>query len=96
VKIPRWIKQYKGIDIEIDVRSGKDFPDDLSSHKLIIQCGGCMVNRQFIQNRIRLASSQNVPITNYGVSIAYLHGILPRAIRPFPDALMELENIYYS
>ncbi len=85
VKIPRWLSQYTGKNLQFDVQAGKDIPEDLSSYKLIIQCGGCMVNRALILSRIRQAQSQNVAITNYGITIAYLHGILPRALQLFPD-----------
>ncbi|MFC1595849.1 [FeFe] hydrogenase H-cluster maturation GTPase HydF [Candidatus Margulisiibacteriota bacterium] len=83
VKIPRWLKQYKGVTPNFEFAVGKDFPDDLSKYKLIIQCGGCMVNRQLILSRIARARSQNIPITNYGVTIAYLFGILDRAVKSF-------------
>jgi len=87
VKLPRWLASVTGAALELDVRAGHDFPADLSAYDLIIQCGGCMVNRAAILSRIRLARTQGVPITNYGVAIAYLHGILPRAIQMFPEAM---------
>lgn len=87
VKLPRWLAAVTGAALEIDVRAGHDFPADLTSYDLIVQCGGCMVNRAAILSRIRLARTQGVPITNYGVAIAHLHGILPRAIRMFPEAM---------
>ncbi len=86
VKIPRWIKQYRGADVSFDVVAGKDFPKDLSKYKLIIQCGGCVVNHQLILSRIREAQAQGVATTNYGVAIAFLHGILKRALKVFPDS----------
>lgn len=84
VKIPRWLKQYTGKDIDFDIVAGRDFPGDLSKYSLIIQCGGCMANRQLVQTRILEAKKQNIPISNYGITIAYLHGILKRALEPFP------------
>ncbi|PKN45710.1 MAG: [FeFe] hydrogenase H-cluster maturation GTPase HydF, partial [Deltaproteobacteria bacterium HGW-Deltaproteobacteria-17] len=79
VKLPRWLATVTGARIEFDVRAGHDFPEDLTGYDLIIQCGGCMVNRAAILTRIRRAVAAGVPVTNYGVAIAYLHGILPRA-----------------
>lgn len=92
VKLPRWLASVTGAALELDVRAGHDFPADLTSYDLIIQCGGCMVNRAAILSRIRLARTQGVPITNYGVAIAYLHGILPRAIQMFPEAMSAWES----
>lgn len=83
IKIPRWLKQLKGLDLKFDIAAGKDFPADLSKYKLIIQCGGCMVNRRLILSRIEDAKKQNIPITNYGVAIAYLHVMLERVLKPF-------------
>lgn len=91
VKLPRWLTSVTGASLEFDVRAGHDFPEDLTGYDLIIQCGGCMVNRAAILTRIRRAVAQGVPVTNYGVAIAYLHGILPRAIRMFPEAMAEWE-----
>ncbi|MFH1428746.1 MAG: [FeFe] hydrogenase H-cluster maturation GTPase HydF [Candidatus Margulisiibacteriota bacterium] len=85
VKIPRWLKQFKGINVDFDYAVGKDFPEDLSPYNMVIQCGGCMVNRQLIVNRIRQSEAQQIPISNYGVVIAYLMGILDRALKPFPN-----------
>ncbi len=92
VKLPRWLTSYTGARLEFDVRAGHDFPDDLSGYDLVIQCGGCMVNRAAILSRIRTASSCGIPITNYGIAIAFLHGILPRAIEMFPEALAVWER----
>lgn len=78
-KIPRWIKERIKKEIKVEIVSGRDFPDDLKKYKLIIQCGGCMTNRKEILSRIYKAKSQNVPITNYGVTIAYLKNNLERA-----------------
>ena len=91
VKLPRWLGSVTGARLEFDVRAGHDFPDDLISYDLVIQCGGCMVNRAAILSRIRRTTGQGVPVTNYGVAIAYLHGILPRAIRMFPEAMAAWE-----
>ncbi len=83
IKIPRWLSEYTGAKLEIDVRAGRDFPSNLSEYKLVVQCGGCMHNRREILSRIERAQAAGVPITNYGVCISKLHGVLPRAVRPF-------------
>ncbi len=76
VKIPRLLKKRVGDGITIEMVAGADFPEDLSSYDLIIQCGACMVNRKLVQNRITKAKKYHVPISNYGIVIAYLNGIL--------------------
>ena len=87
VKIPRWLKGYVGGELEFTHVKGRDFPQDLSPYKLVIHCGACMWNRQEMLNRIRDCHRQGVPITNYGLVIAYSLGILERALAPFPEAL---------
>jgi len=87
VKIPRWLQQYVGGELEFTTVKGRDFPADLSPYKLVIHCGACMWNRQEMVNRIRECHRQGVPITNYGLVIAYALGILERALQPFPEAL---------
>ncbi|MBN1566335.1 MAG: [FeFe] hydrogenase H-cluster maturation GTPase HydF [Acidobacteria bacterium] len=84
VKIPRWIRQYTGVDLEFVHRQGHDFPKDLSSYQLIIQCGACMLNRREVISRILRCREAGVPITNYGVAITYSLGVLDRALSPFP------------
>ncbi len=69
VKLPRWISSYTGVDVMFDVRAGHDFPDDLTGYDLVIQCGGCMVNRAAMLSRFRRAREQGVPITNYGIPL---------------------------
>jgi [FeFe] hydrogenase H-cluster maturation GTPase HydF len=83
VKIPRWIRQYTGIDLEFVHRQGHDFPEDLKSYQLIIQCGACMQNRREVISRILRCREAGVPITNYGVVITYSLGVLDRALSPF-------------
>jgi [FeFe] hydrogenase H-cluster maturation GTPase HydF len=83
VKIPRWIRQYTGVDLEFVHRQGHDFPEDLSSYQLIIQCGACMLNRREVISRILRCREAGVPITNYGVAITYSLGVLDRALSPF-------------
>lgn len=80
VKIPALLSKRAGGQLNITIVSGKDFPDDLSPYKLIIHCGGCMFNRRLILNRISAAKRQNVPMTNYGITIAYLTGILDKIV----------------
>jgi len=83
VKIPRWINQKIGGKINFDVYTGHDFPEDVRQYKLIIHCGACTLNRKEMLSRIYEAKRQGIPITNYGVAIAYLHEQLERAISPF-------------
>lgn len=85
VKIPKWLEGYTGKKFQYAFTSGGEFPEDLSSYALVIHCGGCTLNPKEMAARQRLAKEQQVPITNYGVLIAALHGILPRALQPFPD-----------
>ena len=85
VKIPRWIREYTGKDIRIETTSGTEFPDDLTGYKLIIHCGGCMLNEREMKYRLSYAEDQGVPMTNYGILIAYVKGILKRSVEVFPD-----------
>ncbi len=78
VKLPKMLRRHLGDKIEIDIVAGNDFPKDLSTYDLIIHCGACMFNRQHVMSRIAMAKSQNVPITNYGVAMALLTGILSK------------------
>lgn len=87
VKIPRWLKKYTGKDIRIDVVSGKDYPDNLKEYKLVIHCGACMLTRREMLVRASRAKEAGVSITNYGICIAFLQGVLPRVLSPFPEAL---------
>lgn len=85
VKIPRWIREYTGKDIRIETTSGTEFPDDLTKYKLIIHCGGCMLNEREMKYRLSCAADQGVPMTNYGILIAYVKGILKRSVEVFPE-----------
>ena len=87
VKIPKWLEQRVGGKLEFTTHQGHDFPEDLSSYKLVIHCGACMTNRRAILNRVAKCRDAGVPITNYGLSIAYVLGIFERALEPFPAAL---------
>jgi len=92
VKIPRWIRQISGAQIEFEWASGTYFPKDIDRFDLIVHCGGCMLNRLEMQYRINLARQKNIAITNYGMLIASVQGILKRALKPFPSAYMLLEE----
>lgn len=92
VKIPRWIRQITGKKIEFEFTSGTQFPEDLSKYSLIVHCGACMLNKVAMDYRISTAKELGVPIVNYGVLIAYVQGILERALIPFPLAKMVWEE----
>ncbi|XPV76666.1 MAG: [FeFe] hydrogenase H-cluster maturation GTPase HydF [Desulfovibrio sp.] len=83
VKIPRWLTQYTGLELNFEFYSGHDFPEDLEKYALAIHCGGCMINRTEMLRRIRECKRRNVPMTNYGVAISKLQGVLERVIKPF-------------
>ncbi len=87
VKIPNWIKEYTNADIEFCFTSGGEFPEDLSQYALIVHCGGCMLNEKEMSYRLNKASESGIPIVNYGVAIAMMHGILERSLEPFPEIL---------
>ena len=82
VKIPRMLRQRIGQGLRIDIVSGTDFPEDLSGYDLIIHCGACMFNRRYVLNRIASARSRHIPITNYGLTIAWAKGILGKVALP--------------
>lgn len=87
VKLPKWLNNFTNKNLEIDFCSGTEFPNDLGKYKLIIHCGGCMLNEREVQSRMNMAIKQNVPFTNYGTSIAYMQGILERSLEIFPEFL---------
>jgi [FeFe] hydrogenase H-cluster maturation GTPase HydF len=87
VKIPRWLRQYVGVELDIRSSAGRDYPDDLETYKLIIHCGSCMLTRREMLSRIEKAKAKGVPITNYGVAISFVQGVLERTLAPFPAAL---------
>lgn len=82
VKLPRWIQEYTEKKLEFQFTSGTEFPIDLSEYALIVHCGGCTLNEREMKYRLKCAEDQNIPMTNYGICIAYLNGILERSIRP--------------
>ena len=91
-KLPKWIEMHTGAQPEFVFTSGTEFPDDLSPYKLIIHCGGCMLNEREMKYRMKCAADQGVSMTNYGVAIAHMHGILKRSLGPFPQIAEKLEN----
>ena len=91
VKIPRWLRQFVGVPIEIDIAGGVDLPEDLTPYQLVIHCGSCMTTRKHMLARLYRAERQNVPMTNYGVAISLLQGVLPRALECFPAAASAYE-----
>ena len=92
VKLPRWIKEYTGKNPEFIFTSGTEFPLNLSPYKMIIHCGACMLNEREMQYRIKCAVDQNIPFTNYGITIAYINGILKRTVEPFPQIYKLLDK----
>ena len=85
VKIPNWLKKYTGKDIRIETVSGTEFPEDLSPYRMVIHCGGCMLNEREVRFRMKCAKDAGIPITNYGVVIAYMQGILKRSTEMLPE-----------
>lgn len=85
VKIPRWIREYTGKKVQFETTSGTEFPDDLSRYRMVIHCGGCMLNEREMKYRLSCAQDQDVPMTNYGILIAYVKGILKRSVEVFPE-----------
>ncbi len=91
VKIPAWIEKFSGVKPEYTFTSGGEYPDNLSEYKVCIHCGGCMLNEKEMQSRIERCRNAGVPIVNYGVAIAHMHGILKRSLEVFPDMLSLLD-----
>lgn len=82
-KLPAWIRKYTGKNVEFSFTSGTEFPDELGEYSLIVHCGGCMLNEREMKYRLSCAEDQGVPMTNYGIIIAYMNGILERSLEPF-------------
>ena len=85
VKIPNWIKKHTEKDIHFDFTSGREFPEDLKGYALVLHCGGCMITERDVMSRMEKAKEENVPFTNYGITIAYMNGIHKRSIEVFPE-----------
>lgn len=92
VKLPRWLRQFVGGELRIDFSSGKHFPEEIGHYDLIIQCGACMVTRKHMLSWLYRAERQGVPMTNYGVAISLLQGVLPRALHCFPAAMLAYQD----
>ena len=91
VKIPNWLRKATGKELNIRVCSGTEFPDDLSGIALVVHCGGCMLNEREVRYRMKCAADQGVPITNYGILIAHLKGILKRSVEIFPELAAQIQ-----
>lgn len=92
VKLPNWLERFSSVRVKFAFTSGGEFPTDLSAYRLIIHCGGCMLNVAEMKHRLSLAKAAGVPMTNYGMAIAYVNGILERSLEPFsllPNRIME-------
>ena len=92
VKLPGWINGYTGKTLSYSFTSGTEFPDDVSEYALVVHCGGCMLNEREMTSRMERCTEQGVPVTNYGIAIAQMHGILKRSLTPFPEVLNLLEQ----
>lgn len=92
VKLPRWIQEYTKKNLSFSFCSGTEFPEDLSPYAVVLHCGGCMLNEREVRYRMKCAADQGVPMTNYGVAIAHIHGILRRSISMFPHLLAEFSD----
>ena len=84
VKLPQWLREYSGANLQFDTCSGREFPEDLSPYRLVVHCGGCMLNGRELDYRRKCAADSGVPFTNYGTAIAQVHGILKRSLEKFP------------
>ena len=83
VKLPAWIQKYTGKKLKFSFTSGTEFPEELGEYSLVVHCGGCMLNEREMKYRLSCAQDQGVPMTNYGILIAYMNGILERSLEPF-------------
>jgi [FeFe] hydrogenase H-cluster maturation GTPase HydF len=92
VKIPRWLRQFVGGELEIETFAGREVPENVSDFKLIIHCGTCMLNRSEMLSMLRKAREAGVPMTNYGMAVSFLQGAIRRTLAPFPEALMAYER----
>ena len=91
VKMPAWIEKHTGKKLKFAFTSGGDFPSDMSQYALVVHCGGCMLNEKEMKYRIGCCKESGIPVTNYGIAIAHMHGILKRSLELFPDILDELK-----
>lgn len=86
-KLPMWISKYTGKNLSFEFTSGGEFPEELSQYALVLHCGGCMLNGREMKSRLGISEAEGIPMTNYGISIAIMNGILKRSLAPFPDIL---------
>ena len=84
-KLPKLLKKFTGKDLQLDFCSGTQFSENICEYRIIIHCGGCMLNEKEMQYRLSLAREKGIPMTNYGVAIAYMNGILARSLELFPE-----------
>jgi [FeFe] hydrogenase H-cluster maturation GTPase HydF len=92
IKIPRWLRQFVGGDLQVSVTAGRDYPEDLKSYRLIIHCGGCMLTRREMLARIQRAKEASIPVTNYGLAISMTQGVIRRVLSPFPSAMIAFDR----
>jgi [FeFe] hydrogenase H-cluster maturation GTPase HydF len=92
IKIPRWLRQYVGSELQVDVSAGRDYPENLHQYRLIIHCGGCMLTRREMLSRLHKAQIEGIPVTNYGLAISFTQGVIRRVLSPFPSALISFEK----
>ena len=92
VKMPGWIEKFSGVTPTYEFTSGTAFPDDLTPYRVIVHCGGCMLQENEMQRRLRAAAEAGIPMVNYGIAIAQMHGILERSLELFPDTLAILQS----
>ncbi|QSH41793.1 [FeFe] hydrogenase H-cluster maturation GTPase HydF [Lentisphaerota bacterium ZTH] len=93
VKIPKWLRDYLGYELDIEVYAGRDYPENLNEFNLVIHCGSCMLNRRETLARLQKAQEAGVPVTNYGMCISYTQGVLERVLSPFPKALAAFKEV---
>ena len=92
IKIPRWLRQYVGGELQVDVSAGRDYPENLHQYRLIIHCGGCMLTRREMLSRLHKARVAGIPVTNYGLAISFTQGVIRRVLSPFPSALLSFDK----
>jgi len=92
IKIPRWLSQYVGGELKIDIAAGRDYPEGLDRYRLIIHCGSCMLTRREMLARLQKAKEASVPVTNYGLAISFTQGVIRRVLSPFPSALIAFDR----
>ena len=90
--MPNWIKEFTGKNLLFDFSSGETFPENVSDYSLVVHCGGCMLNAKSMASRLSRCKGSEVPVVNYGVAIAMMHGILKRSLEVFPEVLKIIDN----